>query len=678
MNFVVAQDSPVDARISDEWNKTIRPLMEKHCGDCHMQTSNEGGMNLDDYVNLDKIRQHPSTWEQIRGVIRAEAMPPPKESQLKSDERTKLTAWIQSALHEVDCGCAPPPAPITLRRLNRHEYDNTVRDLLGLDIQPSNAISFVSDDVGNGFDNQGEVLTLPPIVLEKYMQAAAHIAKSTIETDIERLRTQRFEGDSLSFGVKKSFPLRVSKGTYQLQVRMRFGEKQPDTCKARILLGDKLVAEHDVATKTDGPSRNNNSFRHTLEIERGEHVLTIEYADDSEPEKRTDGSRKLVIESVRVTGPETGLPAFPPAHENFVVTVPEQKDAPEDAPIGFTVAVHRVFRNFLPKAYRRPVTADELHAVVSICEGAHREGFSYEESLQFGLQAVLVSPNFVFLNENSQPGKPLDDFGIASRLSYFLWSTMPDPLLWDLAEAGRLQDPVVLKQQVSRMLDSPKADAMLKGFFAQWLGLRNLNKIDIDREKFPIWNPKLSAAMLKETELFCGHVLRNGSLADFTSSSFTFVNPRLADFYGLQFEGKTPSEMYIRSGERRFGSERRSGAFEDEDKWIRVELEKNRKGLLTHAAVLALTSNPTRTSLVKRGKWVLENILGDPPPSAPPNVPSLEATEQKQGVSLRERLEIHRSNPSCAGCHKLMDPIGLGLENFDTIGRWREKDGDVP
>ena len=305
-----------------------------------------------------------------------------------------------------------------------------------------------------------------------------------------------------------------------------------------------------------------------------------------------------------------------------------------------------------------------------------RQAFGYEESIRYGLQAVLVSPNFLFRAENTESAEMLDDYAIATRLSYFLWSTMPDETLVQLAHSGRLRQPEVLKEQIGRMLESPRADALNKGFFGQWLGLRKLRKIEVDKEKFPLWSERLQNAMVKETELFCMHLLRNGTIDEITDANFTFLNPRMAEFYGMQFEGKDPAGMAQKSLGKKGNTERRLGLYDDEEKWIRVELQNNRKGLLTQAAVLALTSNPTRTSPVKRGKWILENVLGDPPPSAPPSVPSLDQGDHKADASLRERLEIHRSNPSCAGCHKLMDPIGLGLENFDVIGKWRERDGN--
>ena len=346
-------------------------------------------------------------------------------------------------------------------------------------------------------------------------------------------------------------------------------------------------------------------------------------------------------------------------------------------PIGLSEATRRVFSALLPKLYRRKVSQDEVHAVMMICQKASDAGCSYEESLRYGLQGALVAPQFLFRSENlveSDGIRRLDDYGLATRLSYFLWASTPDETLLNLASENRLHEAGELEAQVLRMLKDPRSESLIQGFFSQWLGLRNIQKIEIDRDKFPAWSDRLRASMVKETELFCKHLLDEGSIEDLLSADYTFVNPRLAEFYGMEFDGKQPSEMYRRRPGKNEKDPRRQGLYEEEDRWIRVALPVNRKGVLTQAAALALTSNPTRSSAVKRGKWVLETVLGDPPPSAPPNVPSLEQAKADDKASLRERLEIHRSNPSCAGCHKLIDPIGLGLENFDATGRWRDQE----
>jgi mono/diheme cytochrome c family protein len=659
---------PLDTELNEAWVGQVLPVMKKHCGECHMDGANEAGVNLGDYSTLEKIRSHESTWEQIRGVIRADAMPPPESSKMTMEERSLVTRWIERTLHEVDCTHRPPTPHVTVRRLNQFEYDNTIRDIFGVEFRPSKEIGFVSDDVGNGFDNQGEVLTLAPIALEKYLQAAGLIAKRVISLDRESFRKQSFEGEYVAYQQSLSIPIHVAAGKYNVNIRTRFGDDQKDNCKAKLWIDDVLISEWEVVPKDE-------TAKYEFETTAGDHNLRIEYADDSSPENRNANNRRLIVHSVRLVGPEQGDPAFPKIHQQVVVATPEDRDQADAMPIGFTESTRRVFNKLLPKLYRRAVSDDEVHAVMMICQKAADSGCSYEESLRYGLQAALVSPQFLFRSENlveSDGMRRLDDYGIASRLAYFLWASTPDETLLNIAAQNQLHETDILRVQVLRMLDDPRSDSLISGFFAQWLGLRNIQKIDIDRDKFPVWSDRLRAAMLKETEMFCKHLLREGSIEDFLTADFTFVNPRLAEFYGLEFDGKQPSDLYKRRPGRNDGDPRRQGLYEQEDRWIRVTLPANRIGVLTQAAALALTSNPTRSSAVKRGKWVLETVLGDPPPSAPPNVPSLEQAKADDKASLRERLEIHRSNPSCAGCHKLIDPIGLGLENFDATGRWRE------
>lgn len=463
----------LDETLSEQWSGTVRPLLLKHCGDCHMNGTSEGGVGLDDYTNLDKIRSHESTWEQIRGVIRAEAMPPPESSSMPSAERTQLADWIDRALHDVDCNCRPTIPEVTVRRLNQYEYDNTIRDLFGIDARPSKEIAFVSDDVGNGFDNQGEVLTLPPIAMEKYLQSAAWISNQVIALQREDFRKQNFDGENLRHAERMRVPLHLAEGKYNVSIRTRFGDDQKDSCKARLLLNDQVIADWEVAPKDE-------TAKHEFEIPTGDHVLSIEYFDDSDPENRNAANRQLIVHSVRVVGPEKGLPAFPRSHETLVVATPDDRDQPEATPIGFTEATRRVFQRFLPRAYRRPVSDDEVHAVMMVCQKAHEAGYGYEESLRYGLQAALVAPQFLFRSESkvqsAEGVRSIDDFAIACRLSYFLWASMPDEALFQAARDGGLRDVEVLRAQVARMLADPKSDAILSGFFAQWLGLRNLDR----------------------------------------------------------------------------------------------------------------------------------------------------------------------------------------------------------
>jgi mono/diheme cytochrome c family protein len=667
---VCASEANLDARLSQSFQETIRPILKTHCGDCHMGDANEAGVNFEVYQDLNKIREHSSSWEQIRGVIQADAMPPPESSELKAEDRQTLVSWIRSALHDIECDCEVPVPPVTLRRLNRVEYDNTIRDLLGLEFNPSQDIAFLSDDVGNGFDNQGEVLSMPPIMLEKYLDAANLVANRTVKLDRESMREQNIDGDSNRFGTTQNIKAYLAAGQYRMTVRMRFGDRQKDKAYAIIRWNDETLREIELKTNT-------SNFDFEVVAVRGMNTLSVVYFNDDEPSRKNDPNRRIFIDSVKLRGPKNAEPSFPLAHERFVIAYPEDREAPDEPPLGREEATRRVFAEFLPRAYRRPVSASEIDDIVKLCTLAQESGATYLEAIRYGLRATLVSPQFLFRAEERSVDGSLDDFAIASRLSYFLWSTMPDEELMQLAKENRLHEPDVLKSQVGRMIESQRSSAFIQGFFGQWLGLRNINKIDIDQNKYLGWNERLRAAMIRETEMFCSDVLRNGRIDDLLEAKHTYVNPRLAEFYGVSFDGIDPVDLYPMSTRFPDGS-RRLRLFEREGEWVKVELPANRRGVLTQAAVLTLTSNPTRTSPVKRGKWILENVLGTPPPSAPPNVPSLEESKAADGALLRERLEIHRSNPSCAGCHKIMDPIGLGLENFDAVGRWREKDEGKP
>ncbi len=678
--------SKLDTALNHEFNIRVRPLLKKYCFECHEGESAEASTDIAMYRQLTQVRESESQWQQIRGLIRIGAMPPPDhEAQPTEQERELVANWVQRALTEVDCNEPLPLPPVTVRRHNRFEYDNTIRDLFGVDLAPSSEIGFVSDDVGNGFDNQGEVLSISPLNLEKYMQAAEWVSSKVIAKDPNLLRQQESAGDQIRLGQRFGSDFLFADGEYHLAINLRFGRKGEEL-KVQVFFDDKLLEEVEVGGKSQ-------VFTWDRDVKRGKHRLEVR-VDESEDNRKVASSRDaiLYVERLFVKGPAKGNPPLPLSHEKIMISQPSDSVSVEEA-------ATRIMKQFLPYAFRRPTLPEERQRIVDIIVRASKEGWSFPESVQFGIQAILVSPEFLFriekpfrtagLTKSTQatekliPGKPLreeplDDFDLANRLSYFLWSSMPDAELFRLATKNELSNPIVLNKQIDRMLSDPKCDALVHGFFDQWLGLRNLASVSVDEREFPIWTPALSEALSKETFLFCKEVLRSGKLLDFLNSDKTFVNPRLADFYGLEFDRKDPKEMY-RGSSRGEDYERRLGKYQDEDRWIQVSLTGQRRGLLTHASILTLTSNPTRTSPVKRGKWVLDNILGDPPPPAPPNVPSLEeSVGEKVKLSLRKQLEQHRANPSCASCHKVLDPIGLGLENFDAIGQWRTKDEGLP
>ena len=414
----------------------------------------------------------------------------------------------------------------------------------------------------------------------------------------------------------------------------------------------------DVETfEIKGRRRSADWFEENVKLPAGSHAFSASFLNDFYDEKAPEVKRRdrnLYVRAIEVVGPEGGTgPQWHETHRRFVIAQPA-------AGVSVRDAAATVLRPILYRSFRRPVTDAEVARFASLVEvtvSQYKE--TYEYGLFVALQAILVSPDFLFRKEADPEGKDeersLNEYELASRLSYFLWSSMPDEELLKVAESKRLLDRTVLRSQIERMLKDDKASALGKNFASQWLNLRNLADIRPNSEVFPDFDESLRSAMSQETELLFSNVVREDrSIDDFLSGDFTFVNERLAKHYGI--------------------------AGVSGDQFVRVSLQgTNRLGVLTHASVLTLTSNPGRTSPVKRGKWILENILGEAPPPAPPGVPPLEeAAKDVTGLSLRERLEIHRKDAGCASCHKTMDPLGMGLENFDAIGRWRDKEGEKP
>jgi hypothetical protein len=502
------------------FTRQVAPLLAKYCTRCHGGRRPRGDLPLDVYKDDQRPLKDRDVWERVAANLRAGEMPPAGKPRPTPAELETITGWIDQAVLGVNCTGPRDPGRVTLRRLNRAEYNNTIRDLVGISFRPAD--DFPSDDVGYGFDNIGDVLSLSPLLLEKYLAAA-----------------------------------------------------------------EKVV---DLAFKS--------------------------------PEAR----KRLLVASTDAKGKAE--------------------------------AARLILRTFARRAYRRPVSDEEALRLARFVDLAEKNGEGFEKGIRLGLEAVLVSPNFLFRVERDRkadPGKRghlISDFELASRLSYFLWSSMPDEELFRLAEQKALRPN--LERQVRRMLADPKAQALLENFFGQWLQVRNLAAATPDPVQFPAFDEELRSAMLKETELFIGALIKEDrSILELLDSNFTFVNERLARHYGIPGV-KGPQ-------------------------FRRVTLPPARGGVLTQASVLTVTSNPTRTSPVKRGKWVLETILNAPPPPPPPDAGQL--SEDRDVVlsgSLRKRMEMHRAKPMCATCHQRMDPLGFGLENFDGIGAWRQKDGRFP
>ncbi|MDB6029750.1 MAG: Protein of unknown function (DUF1587)/Protein of unknown function (DUF1592)/Protein of unknown [Verrucomicrobiales bacterium] len=645
------------------YDKSILPVLREYCFNCHGNGKKKGDLSLDTYRDLDSLLEDRKTWEKVLQNLNAQSMPPENKKQPSPAQRDKLTAWIQTEVFQCDCS-KPDPGRVTIRRLNRTEYNNTIHDLVGVDFQP--AEDFPQDDTGYGFDNIGDVLSLSPVLLEKYMAAAQKILDTAIMTDFTpRSPTNRFEaikldgsapsgdnGEGMRVLQKEgdvhlvfNFP---KDGEYHLRVRAYGEQAGPDVARMAFLLDKKEIKRVEVPEVHDNPK----VYQMTIQGTAGKHEFGASYLNNyvnkDNPDKKLRGDRNLVIDYLEIVAPREDHPPEPPETHKRIFVVKAQ-------PGKETEAARQIVARFAKRAWRRSVTKEEVDRLLKFVDLARQNGENFESSVKLTLQAVLVSPYFLFRGEiepdpnDSKSVHAVNEFALASRLSYFLWSTMPDEELFAEAERGTLRKN--LEKQVKRMLKHPKAHALVDNFAGQWLQIRSLSSLTPDKITFPDFNDELRAAMEKETELFFENVMHEDrSILDFLVGDYTFVNERLARHYGMTNVTGTDFQRVSLKGTQR-------------------------GGVLTHASVLTLTSNPTRTSPVKRGKWILENILGTPPPPPPPNVPDLKEDKQaKLTGSLRQRMEQHRADPNCANCHARMDPIGFGLENFDGIGAWREKD----
>ena len=653
-----------------DFRDEIAPLLKKHCYRCHGPKEPHGEVDLQQFASAQAVRKDRETWTDVLKLIELEAMPPEDEPQPTKAERSRLVDFIEGSLFFVDCDKPRDPGRVTIRRLNRTEYNNTVRDLLGVDLTPAD--DFPSDDVGEGFDNIGDVLSLPPLLLEKYMDAAEALATTAIvdmspdsAAKTTRQGKQLRPSSGVRLGGRGIYTLSsqgdvtgeftmARGGEYLLRVEAGAQQAGNEPARVELRLDGKKVHVFDVQASPNDPKM----FEHRMRVSGGKHRLSGAFINDfynprdPNPKNR---DRNLYIRSLEVAGPVDSRPEdFPESHRRLVSARPGPGRSVEQA-------ARKVLTPLLQRSFRRPAEQAEIDRYAQLVQLAVKKGDTFERGLQVATAAILVSPHFLFRIEQDPAPQdpkrthPLNDFELANRLSYFLWSTMPDDRLFRLASTGDLHRDDVLEAEVTRMLNSEKANALVENFGGQWLNLRNLDDVTPDPSRFPQFDAALKQAMRKETELVFAAVMREDrSLLEFLNADFTFVNARLAKHYGL------PSVQG--------------------DKFQRVSLASvKRRGILTHASILTLTSNPTRTSPVKRGKWILENILGTPPPAPPPGVPELVETQKgAPNASLREQLELHRRDPACAVCHIKMDALGFGLENYDAVGRWRDRDGRLP
>lgn len=654
-----AQDQPV------KFAESIKPLLQKYCYDCHGERRQRAGLNLQKFGDEQAVLEGRKVWERAAGMIRTREMPPQRRrEQPTQEERDLLFKWIHDTTSKIDCTGTHDPGRVTIHRLNRFEYNNTIRDLVGVNFKP--AADFPSDDVGYGFDNIGDVLSLPPLLFEKYLSAAEKITEAAIVAQPLKGVISKFNGDQLKDGQpfdsgakllssngKISAEIEAAAaGKYVVRIRAFETHAGDDFAKMGFLVDGQQLQMCDVKGRIESPQ----AFALTVDLTAGKHTIAGEFTNDyyqpdnPDPKNR---DRNMGVASIEVQGPLEVSEAAPvnELHRRIFIRTPkaDMSDADECA--------SAVLANFGRRAFRRPLEREELERLVSFAHDVRVDGESFERSIEIAVHAILVSPHFLFRIEvdaepdNPQAIHPITEFELASRLSYFLWSSMPDDELLRLAEQNGLR--ASLRSQVERMLKDSKSQAFIEHFAGQWLQTQNLKQLTPDPKLFPTFDDALRESMRMETELFFGEIVRgNHSIIDLLDADFTFVNERLAKHYGL------------------------SGVSGEQFQRVKLEGEQ-RAGILTQASILTLTSNPTRTSPVKRGKWVLENILGAPPPPPPPDVEELKTDEKSVlSGSLRQRMEQHRENPSCASCHQRMDPLGFGFENFDAVGAWRTKDGN--
>ena len=660
------------------------PFLQKHCVSCHGKDKQKGDFALHEFRDDLSVLRARKRWRDVVEQVRSGDMPPDDKPQPSAEEKQRFLASVASIFAKADIGKSDP-GRLTVRRLNRNEYNNTIRDLLHIEFRPAD--DFPSDDVGHGFDNIADVLTVSPVLMERYLDAADKIAAQAIPLNAtkppKRTMAAKFcEPASANVPQSKFRPLTASEsdfvksgpintparitadGDYVMRARLYAKSADGKPVRVAMMVAGGAVAKPSSAgeiAKLDGAALGN--------VKRAHILKTIEITAKSEKDAQTIEAKVPRIEGidrivVAASKPQDGQPAptlfvewleyegpmdaRSAATKSLLVVTPG-KSQPEQT--------REVLARFAPLAWRRPVSGEELDRLCKLVAYATGHNDTWEEAMRRAVSAILASPKFVFrlepddLSENAEP-HPVNEFHLATRLSYFLWSSCPDEELLRLAAAGKLT--ASLDAQIQRMIQNPRADALIENFAMQWLQLGRLSSHSTDPKTFQNWKPDTSAAMLEETRRFFGEIVRSDrSILDLLDGDFTWVNQRLSELYGIKNTGN------FQPGE-----------------WKRVSLAGTpRGGLLTQASILTVTSNPTRTSPVKRGKWVLEQFLGTPPPPAPPNIPSLDDSKRKDITgTFRQKLEQHRADPKCANCHAKMDAFGFALENFNGIGQWRDRD----
>ena len=660
-----------------------RVLITRYCVTCHNEKLKTAGLMLDK-VDFDHIGDGAEVWEKVIRKLRAGDMPP---AGLPRPNSAVVNGLVESLEKSLDALAAAKPNPgrPAVHRLNRAEYANAIRDLLGIEIDGETLLP--ADESGFGFDNNAEILSLSPLLLDRYLIAARRISRLAVgdpnvrpavtgfDSPKARLQDQR-ESEDLPFGsrggiaIRYEFPL---DGEYVVKIHLQKYDRSPvirgleEPHELDVRLDGARIKLFKIGGDPPGHERKPADVEAGLQIRfkaaAGPGVLGVAFVEDRVAPEGIVQPRNVMsfhqrgpspvydvqgdpgVESVSIAGPyDAHAAADTPSRRKIFICRPTGKQDEE-------ACAKRILSSLARRAYRRPVSDSDVQSLVRLYKTGLADGF--EAGIETALQGILVSREFLFrIERDPSEAAPdtvyrISDLELASRMSFFLWSSIPDDQLLDLAARGKLKDPQVIEQQVRRMLADRRSDALVDNFFGQWLYLRSMSSAAPDQYAFPDFDEDLRSAFEQETRLFCRSMLREDHPAmDLLTANYTFVNERLARQY------KIPGV---------YGSRFRRVTLTDEA----------RIGLLGKGSILTVTSYPNRTSPVLRGKWILENILGAPPPHKPANVPDLKEDEDMQGLTMRQRMEQHRANPACASCHSRMDPLGFALDNFDAIGTWR-------
>lgn len=721
----------------DFYAKEIQPVLNEYCYGCHGGGVAKGGVTLDEFTNAKELKDH-TLWQRALRNVRAGIMPPIDEPRLPPEQAAKLAQWIKRQVFELD-PAQPDPGRVTLRRLNRVEYRNTIRDLTGVEVDTK--LEFPADDSGHGFDNIGDVLTVSPLLLERYLDMAQTIVSAVVPMSPRVVAEAAIPGQKFTVAPASARPVVVTErsrlnpppapidlsyydtslvsakhlaphaGDYQLIFDLRAVERYVENefdlnqCQLTLKADGETLLERELGREGSKPFE----FVFDRKWAAGEHELTVELRPlgEARPQVR---QLRLRLNAVVVRGPM--------AKEHWVAPKDYVRFFPHAAPAdlaGRRTYAGQILGKFATRAFRRPVDASTVARLATLAESVYtKKNSTFEMGIAQAMVAVLASPRFIFREETVEPLLPshvhplIDEYALASRLSYFFWSTMPDEELFRLADSQRLR--AELPKQITRLLAHPRASELVKNFTGQWLQARDISTIGIDAPAIflrehppspgfnraratirriseipdvhrtpqdvaaleaarkiradvtgktgPQLTGSLRTAMQEETEMLFAHVLaEDRPLTELIDNDYTFLNEELAKHYGI------------------------SGVAGRSMRKVTLPPDSPRGGVLTQGSVLTVTSNPTRTSPVKRGVFILDAILGTPPAPPPPNIPSLEdaaSPEKLRQMTLRENMALHASNPLCASCHSRMDPLGLALENFNALGQWRTTEMNQP